>query len=292
MHLKTVRHVLEFAFFRAVQIAAGRLPRVWVKRLGRGLGRLAFRWGKRQRELAQNNMALTLPELSATERARTARACFEHFGSYFCEVLIAHRLTEADIRARFQMVGLELLASLQQERRGFFFTTGHFGVWELALYPLALQFAPLHIVVRPPNNPWIDRALTQIRGRFGVTIIDKRGAGHRMVNALRRGGRVGVVIDQHVRPNLGIQVPFLGVPAWASPMVAKLSLRTGVPVVPFACVPADDSTYCLRFRPPIYPEGEGDAAERELTCRYLAAVEDDIRRTPELWLWMHRRWRQ
>ena len=94
-----------------------------------------------------------------------------------------------------------------------------------------------------------------------------------------------------MRPSAGIKVPFLGFPAWTSPVLAILSTRTGAPVLPFTCVPQGEDGYKLSFRQPIFPSGRGPEAEAELTGRYLAAVEEDIRRAPEGWLWMHRRWR-
>ena len=89
----------------------------------------------------------------------------------------------------------------------------------------------------------------------------------------------------------GVLVPFLGHPAWTSPVLAILSLLTRAPVVHLACVPVEGGRYRVSLRPPIEPEGEGPEAEAALTRRYMEEVERDIRLRPELWLWMHRRWR-
>ena len=121
--------------------------------------------------------------------------------------------------------------------------------------------------------------------------MEKKGAGFKLLNAYRKGARIAMSIDQHVRPSAGIRVPFLGHPAWTSPVLAMLSIRTGAPVVHFTCVPTAGGRYRVRFRPPIEPVGKGEEARAALTRRYMEEIERDVRRQPELWLWMHRRWR-
>jgi hypothetical protein len=130
-----------------------------------------------------------------------------------------------------------------------------------------------------------------IRGRLGVKLVERRGSTLQMLKILRRGGRVVIVIDQRLPPWYGILVDFLGRPAWSTPMAAKLSTRTGAPVVPAFCLPAPGGRYRTEVGEPIFPEGRGEAAEAALTRRHLATVEERIRERPELWLWMHRRWK-
>jgi KDO2-lipid IV(A) lauroyltransferase len=207
------------------------------------------------------------------------------------------RLSEADLLSRFEVSGSENLEGALSGPRGCFLTTGHYGAWELAMFPLAHWASErqreFHAVARPLDNQTINADLRASRERFGVQIIDKAGAAHRMLNAYRGGGLVAIVIDQHVRESAGIQVPFFGDPAWTSPVLATLSLRTGAAVVPFTCVPSGEpGRYRLTVHEPIQPEGKGLGAELEMTRRYLEAVERDIRACPEYWLWMHRRWRE
>lgn len=262
-----------------------------VRRWGATLGRLAFRVAKKPRQLALDNMALAMPESNAAQRLQWVRQCFEHHGSHFCEVIAASHWTEQQIPGLFDIEGREHLEAAQQEYGGYYLTTGHYGSSEMALYPMAQLIDGLHVVARPPNNPHVDAAMRRMRGRFGVDIIDKQGAAHRMLNAHRRGGHVAVIIDQHVRPSAGALVPFMGRPAWTSVTLAMLSLRTKVPVVHFTCVPRGVDGYHLRFQPGLVPEGSGEDGRIEMTRRYMKEVEKDIRQRPELWLWMHRRWR-
>ena len=287
-----IQHAAEYLFFRAFRRLALERPIAEVRRFGHQLGRMGFKLLGGQRKLALNNLAKVFPELDAAENERIARACFELYGAQFCETIACGRLSPEEIDSHFEIEGWEIAEQLQRERGGFFLTTGHYGAAEIALQPLGQRLKPFYAVGRPLDNPHIDAAIRRIRERGGVEMIDKAGASHRMLTAFRRGGHVAIILDQHVRPSAGIRVPFLGLPAWTSPVLAILSTRTGAPVLPFTCVPRGEDRYHLSFRQPIFPEGRGPEAEAELTRRYLAVVEEDIRRAPEGWLWMHRRWRE
>ncbi len=288
---RPLRHGLEYGVFRLVHGLAGRFSLARVRRWGGRLGLLALRLAAKKRRLAMQNMALAFPDSDVAQRRRWVRRCFEHHGSHFCEVIAAAHWTPQQVPDLFTIEGLEHLQDADDAFGGYFLTTGHYGSSELALYPLALSVESLYVVARPPNNPRIEAAIRQIRGRFGVEIINKQGAAHRMLNAQRRGGHVAAIIDQHVRPSAGAAVPFFGHPAWTSVTLAMLSLRQKVPVIHFTCEPRGEDRYSLRFSPAMEPEGTGPEARIEMTRRYMAKVEEDIRRRPELWLWMHRRWR-
>ena len=112
------------------------------------------------------------------------------------------------------------------------------------------------------------------------------------MEALRQGAIVGILIDQRVQAKEGIEVPFFGRPALTTPVLARLSLRTGAPVLPVALFPEPQGRYRFIAHPPIFPplNAEGDEAVIGLTRRYLEVAEQDIRSHPEQWLWMHRRW--
>lgn len=295
------QHAIEYAAFRLFQRWLLRRPHEAVAAPGRRLGRLAHRLLRSKRRLAERNMARVFPELSDDDHRRLVERCFEFYGANFFEVASTARLDTADLLSRFEIEGTEHLDAALPGQRGCFLTTGHYGSWEPAIFPLAdwatKHGRTCHAVARPLDNPKIDAEVRAGRERSGIEIIDKAGAAYRMLNACRRGGLVAVIIDQHVRESAGIQVPFFGEEAWTSPVLATLSLRTRVPVVPFTCVPGDPGRYRLTIHEPIEPLDAAasgmseEQAEVEMTRRYLAAVEKDVRAQPDYWLWMHRRWR-
>jgi KDO2-lipid IV(A) lauroyltransferase len=167
--------------------------------------------------------------------------------------------------------------------------SGHFGSWQIAVYPVGIRLGGFHLVARPPDNPHIAADATRIRERFGNTEVERGGSAHRMLNIVRKGNALGLVVDQRP-PSGGIVVPFMGHPARATPIPAMVSIFAKAPAVPLTCVPVGADRYRLTMKPAIQPEGRGDEAVARLTERYLAEAEADVRSAPEMWLWMHRRW--
>src|SRR5206468_735347 len=114
----------------------------------------------------------------------------------------------------------------------------------------------------------------------------------RVLRTLQAGRGVAVLIDQHIVSRDAIAVDFFEQPAATTPMVAALALRTGAAVVPVFALPAGAGRYRMVYEPPIEPPREAGAdAVREFTQRCTDVLEMYVRRHPELWLWMHRRWR-
>jgi len=290
MRERSLRYRLEYAIYAGAKRLVLALPHSTVRRLGNRLGGWSFHLAGSRRRLILDNMERALPEIPAAERLRLTRACFAHFGAVFLETVSAERFDEQEVDRRFEIEGWEHVERARQAGRGLFVLTGHYGNWELAMYPLARRLGELHFIARPPNNPFVAEDVARIRERLGAVPLPRKRAAHGMLNVLRRGGSVAVVIDQRVLPQNGILVPFLGQPAWTSPIVATLALHLGTPAVTGFCYPLPDGRYRFTLEPPIFPEGRGADAVAALTGRYLERVERHVRERPELWMWMHRRW--
>lgn len=299
--MKAVRHAVEYLAYLAVKGLVRLLPHRAARGLGRGIGRAAHALLRRHRRIAAANLALALPELDEAGRRRTVRGCFEHFGLALVDAVSAQRFDLEELCRRLDLEGWEHLQEAEREiaRRGagtgVFILSAHLGLWEIAAYPPGIYGGPLHVVGRPPDNPWLDRELGRARARFGNRPIAKRGAVRSMLRVISQGGRVGILIDQRARPEEGIWVPFFGRPSYTTPVLARLALRTGAPVVAIFGYPLPGGRYRVVLREPIWPEAagalEGEEAVAELTRRYLEVCEREIREHPELWLWMHERWK-
>lgn len=300
--LRSLRHGAEHLAYLAVRGLVRLLPHRSARGLGRGIGRLAHAVLGRHRRIAADNLARALPELGEEERRRTVRACFEHFGLALADAISAARFDLVELCRRLDLEGWEHLQEAEREiaRRGagtgVFILSAHLGLWEIAAYPPGIYGGPLHVVGRPVDNPRLDRELARARARFGNRLIPKRGAARPMLRVLSQGGRVGILIDQRARPEEGIWVPFFGRPSYTTPILARLALRTGAPVVAIFGYPLPGGRYRVVLREPIWPETagglEGEEAVAELTRRYLEVCEREIREHPEMWLWMHKRWKR
>lgn len=301
-----VRHLLEYALFLPFAAIVRLVPHRAARRIGRWIGRRAAHMAvfAKRRAIARDNLALAMPEIPPDARERMLDACFEHFGMALADSLAAVRF---DLEGLCQRLTLEGWAHLQEaESRarergtGVIMLSAHLGMWEIAAYPAGIYGGPMHVVGRPLDNPWLERRLVRLRGRFGNVLIPKQGAVRRLMKALARQARVGILIDQRARPTEGIWVPFFGHPAYSVPILARLALRTGAPVVPIFGYPAPEGRYRVVLRPAIWAEEvageiagrENEAAVAALTERYLAVTEAEIRRHPEQWLWMHERWKK
>lgn len=288
-----VRHRLEYGLFLAARGLLLALPHAAARGVGRRLGDLAWTLSGRRRKVALGNLALAFPEMAPGERRRLARASFRHLGAAACDALSASRFDLSGLCRRLALEGWEHLQAVHGRPGGFFVLSAHLGCWEIAAHVAGAYFGPMHVVGRPLDNPWLDRRLEADRRRFGNVTLPKRGAARGILRALGEGAMVGILIDQRTRPGEGIPVPFFGRPCLTSPVLARIALRHGTPVVPIFGLPEPGGRYRFVARPAIEPhaEGEGDEAVAALTRRYLEACEREIRRRPGEWMWMHERWK-
>jgi KDO2-lipid IV(A) lauroyltransferase len=248
-----VRHRLEYALFLGLRGVLRSLPHAAARACGSFLGRLAHRLDRRHREVALRNLELAFPELPHAARRRLAARCFRHFGGALCDLISADRFDPVEVCRRFSFTGWEHLDAAERLGKGVFLLGAHHGYWEISGRPIGLYRGTLHTIARPADNPYLERELSRLRTRHGYAVIHKRGAARRMLQVLRDGGRVGILPDQRVRPHEGILVPFFGRPALTTPILARLSLRSGAPVVPVFAYPEPRGRYRIVIRPPILP---------------------------------------
>jgi KDO2-lipid IV(A) lauroyltransferase len=290
---RPVRHRIEYGLYLLLKGMLRALPHESARNVGRAVGSLGHALDRRHREVALRNLEMAMPEIPPDERRRLVSNCFRHFGAALCDAISSTRFDTRDLCERFNLEGWENVEAAERPGKGFFVLSPHFGFWELVPPLIGAFHRKMNIVMRPADNPYLDRELRGLRERFGNGTLPKRGAARRMLETLRGGGIVGILIDQRVQAKEGIEVSFFGRPALTTPVLARLSLRTGAPVLPVALVPEPHGRYRFIAHPPIVPQGDGEDATAEvteLTRQYLAVAEQDIRRHPEQWLWMHRRW--
>jgi len=166
--------------------------------------------------------------------------------------------------------------------------TAHLGNWELSAFTHALMTAPMHIVVRPLDNPQLDTFVEHRRALTGNPIITKKDAARGIFRALKSGDAVGILIDQNSSLEEGVFIDFFGRKACANAAFVKFAHRTGAAVVPgFALWNESEQRYVLHFYPEVPMTGDVQAD----TQRVHSAIEAVIREHPDQWLWIHRRWK-
>jgi len=287
-----MRHQLEYLAVKSVDSAVRPLPLSAVRRLGERLG-LAFYVADRvHRRIAIANLEAAFPARTSDDREAIAKAMFKHFGRLLLELLKYSSLSNDEKLAAVDFEGEDRVRLAYAQRKGILFCTGHFGFWEQQALAHALKFEPMAVMARPLDNPRLHDLLERIRVSDGNAVLYRRGAVRKALRLLAEGRGVGILIDQHMTSPDAINVDFFGRPAATTSTLAALAIRTGAPVIPLFALPLPGGRYRMIYEPPVEPPGEDSPdAVREFTQRCTDVLEMHVRRHPELWLWMHRRWR-
>jgi KDO2-lipid IV(A) lauroyltransferase len=217
---------------------------------------------------------------------------FQHFGRLLLELLKFSSLPGNDQLALVEWEGEERVRLALAQGKGILFCTGHFGFWEQQALAHALKFEPMAVMARPLDNPLLHDLLERVRTSNGNAVVYRRGAVRKALRLLAEGKAVGVLIDQHMTSPDAIYVDFFGRPAATTSTLAALAIRTGAPVIPLFAFPLPGGRYRMIYEHPVEPPpSDAPDAVREFTQRCTDVLEMHVRRHPELWLWMHRRWR-
>jgi KDO2-lipid IV(A) lauroyltransferase len=288
----SLTHHIENIAVRTVSAFARLLPVSMVGRIGAWIGLLAYAVDRRHRAIAQQNVAAALPTRSSEEHRLIVRGAFQHFGRLLLEFFRVDALTPAAMLQCIEWEGEERARAAYAHGKGVLFITGHFGFWELQALVHALKFPPMAVMARALDNPWLNERLETMRTRTGNAVIYRQGGVRKVLRRLQAGGAVGVLIDQHVFGGDAVMVNFFNRQAATTSAVAALALRTGARIVPLFALPLGGGRYRMIYEHPIEPPAS-DSPDPicELTQRCTDVLEMYVRQHPELWLWMHRRWR-
>ena len=287
------RSALEIAAAGSLLGLAQWFPRRWLLASGAATGELAFRFARKHTRVALSNLECAFGDsLSPVERRRIARACWHHFGRITADAAAFHRLGPEHIGTRIRYEGLDQLRAAHAEGKGVLLISGHFGHWELTAYMQGFLGCPLLMITKPMRNPRVETMLAGLRSRSGNEIVPKADAVRPSLKALARGIGVAVMIDQDARGS-GIFVPFFGRPSSTIPTVGTMHLRTGAAVVATFSYPEADGGWRITYERMTFPGLTGNREQDvfRITSETTALLEKRIRERPELWLWMHRRWK-
>jgi Kdo2-lipid IVA lauroyltransferase/acyltransferase len=258
------------------------------------VSRMAPRLFARRHRMVLRNLERVFPEWTAEKRDDVARKCWRHFAWVSLRFI---RATSEDVTAlvdRTQVNGRDHFDRALAQGHGVIVVTAHYGDWEAASAILSDVDAPVTVVARTLDNELLERDLYSARMRANVTMVDRRRAARPLLRTLEAKGAVVVLADQAVQPREGILVPFLGSPAWTTPAPARLAVKTGAPIVIAFCEPRPDGGVAIDVVPAIDPAtlSEDEKTPEALMTRVNDILSARIKANPELWLWMHDRWKK
>jgi KDO2-lipid IV(A) lauroyltransferase len=290
----TVRETVEFAAVWFLVRALGVLPRGAGRAVGRAIGGLAYRGLGRLRRVGQKNLELAVPQKSKEERERILRAVYGNLGWLLAEFCQMSGYTAERASEFIRYEGLENYLHARERGKGVLVLTGHLGAWELSSFYHSLMGYPMGMVIRRLDNPRVDEFVNRIRCLHGNRVIHKDDFARGLIASMRAGETVGILMDTNMTPPQGVFVPFFDVLACTASGMARVAARTGAAVVPgFLLWEKSEQKYVLHFGEELPVVTTGDAEQDALTntAAFTAAIEGYVRRYPEQWLWMHRRWK-
>jgi KDO2-lipid IV(A) lauroyltransferase len=257
-----------------------RLARIYVGLLDRFLPRF--------RRTAEKNLSMALPEFDPAKRRAITNGSFLSIARLLVSLARFPSINARNVPTWIRYEGFEHYEEAIRRGKGVLFATAHLGNWELSAFAHALLAAPMQVVVRPLDNPRIDRLVTRLRTLSGNRVIEKKEYARGILRALARNEAVGILIDQNTSLDEGTFVAFFGVPACVGLGFARIAAHSGASVIPgFALWSETEQRYILKFYAPIPMSGDAE----EDTQRIHAQLESVIRGYPDQWLWMHRRWK-
>jgi KDO2-lipid IV(A) lauroyltransferase len=288
-----LRYRLEYALVWVLVKSVGLLPRPLARAKGISFAWIVYLLHGKLRRVGMRNLALAFPEKTPRERRKILRGEFTSLGRQIAEVCLFPRYTPENVSKIVVYEGFENFERALARKKGVLFLTAHLGAWELSAFAHSLYGYPLNIVMRPLDNPYIDRLTRAYRTMHGNKAVDKDFA-RGLIAAMRKGETVGVLMDTNMIASQGVFVDFFGIKACTASGIARVALKTDAAVVPgFTIWDPALKKYRLRFDPAVKlirtADREADVIAN--TALFTKIIEDYVRRYPDQWLWVHRRWK-
>jgi KDO2-lipid IV(A) lauroyltransferase len=289
-----MRNRLEYALASLLLRSIRILPRPIARAVAIVLGWSVYLLHRKLRRVGMRNLELAFPEKNKSERRKILRGTFTSIGRQLAEVGLFPRYTRENVGQVIVYDGFENYERAHSRGKGVLYLTAHLGAWELSAFAHSLQGHPLRIVMRGLDNPYLDALVQRYRTMHGNSVIDKDNFVRGLLAAMKEGETVGILMDTNMTPPQGVFVDFFQIPACTASGLARIALRTDAAVVPgFTVWDPVLRKYRLRFEPALQlirtQDEEDDVVAN--TARFTKIIEDYVRRYPDQWLWVHRRWK-
>ncbi|HZT71416.1 MAG TPA: lysophospholipid acyltransferase family protein [Terriglobia bacterium] len=287
------RHRIEFWAARSILSLLGWLPHKLARAVCAFLAALSYAFWPRLRRVGLFNLRIAFPDWTDKQRRRVLFAEFRNLGRMLADFAHFPHFNRENIERLIIYDGFENYDEARKKGRGIIFLTAHFGNWELGSFAHGVYGHPCNFVVRKMDNPLIDEMINRYRCASGGRAIEKREFARKALRAFERNEAVGILMDQNMLPGEGTFVDFFGLPASTTTGPARIARKTGAPVI-LGLVIWDSKLkkYRLRFDRLDWIKCEDPEKEIVMnTANFTRRIEEYIRRYPDQWLWVHRRWK-
>lgn len=278
--------------FGILQKCIGILPFSMVVWIGKRVGYILQLIDSRRLSITQNNVHFAFPDHTEQHRQSIVRGSYINLGIVFTELLRASTITKEELLQRISIDGLEPIQERSAKGLPTILLSAHYANWEyLAMAAGVLLGTSIGIVAHPQHNDGVDTRLNAIRTKFGNTIIPMGQAAKTLIRTINSGGVLAFLVDQHANPQADPWITFFGRPTPTYEAPAVLALRYNIPIYYGYAERLKNGRYYCSVKPLVIPQEGGEISARIITQKHVEILEDTIRKSPELWSWQHRRWR-
>ncbi len=282
-------------FFKTLSFIVTHLPRGWQRGLGDLFGLIWFDLFRIRRKIAIENVKLAFPEIQDREAIELARSSCRNWGRTLVEYCQLPFLDSDWDREEFVEVrGSEFFWRESQKGKGVLLLSLHLGNGDLGCAALSRKNFPLYLISKEFKMGWLNDLWYGMRRRYGTSFIAPEKSSYEILKALKNKAGVIFVLDQFTGPPMGVEVTFFGKRTGAAQGLALFALKAGLDVIPVYSYRDKSGKLIITFEEGI-PIQEGQSRQEtieRMTQVYTDKVEELVRRYPDQWMWIHRRWKE
>jgi KDO2-lipid IV(A) lauroyltransferase len=287
--------LLQYILLNLFRFTVVSLPFHRAQRFGKSIGTFMFRYAPVRKKLVMDNLRAAFPKKNDDDITAIALLNYQNIVETFCEAFWISGMDEQRVREVVRIPDSEKkkMDEILGRGKGLIVLSGHITSWELIALAVGLLTGhPLQMIIKKQHNPYVDRMMNALRSKFNNTVVDMDRAPREIIKRLRDGGTVAMLADQS-GPEEGLFVNYFGRPTSTHVGPAIFSLRTGAPIMMVYGIRTADGTFDVWFEevPTNDLQGSDDDKIRTITERHVHLLEGFVRKHPDQWLWMHKRWK-
>ncbi len=292
--IKKVRHFLEYKVVRALILFLNMFSEKQIASIAAFFGFLWYRIDARHRAIAKTNIGYAFPSMSMENKSRILQESYKNIIKTFITFPRIADFHAESIKKTFEFQCEEYYEEALKRGKGVFLLTGHLCNWEFAAAAHSIKHGGLVAVAKDIHNPFIDSYIKALRKSALIDVVRPRNAVFRLLRSLKQGKTIAMLLDQNTLRHEAVFVNFFGRPAATQYAMALMALKTGAAVVPgFISPDPVNDRYVIRYEKPIYADGiqDKEKAAEKLTQQFTTILEDQIKRVPGQWFWVHNRFK-
>jgi len=243
------------------------------------LGEFGFLLDKRRKNDICVNLNLAFPNISKHTKKNIAKKVYKNFARNLIEFIENKDLSKEDLLKKVEFIGFEKIPKQA------IYVTAHFGNWEITSLAFGAKFGNIDVVYRKIDNPKLNDEIIKSRSRFNVNLIEKKGAMKKLITSLKKGKNIGLLIDQNVSENEGIETKFFNKKVLQSPSAAILSKKFNIPIVMIFSLPKKNK-WQIVVKDIFFTTDIQESVNRQ-----SKNIEEMIKQYPDEYYWFHRKFK-